>query len=115
MGECVKGGELNCATCPTVTVLDVWSPKTTNTWQYFTFSAEEFSKMVGFDDWHNNEFRIVQSGSHSWEGMITVYKDGDWNTPTGIKHLNAGPDDWKVGDTITLKSCSNPDLTPCKD
>merc|ERR1712198_465119 len=49
-GECVKGGELNCATCPTVTVLDVDR-------KYFEFSAEEFSEMVGFDDWHNTEFR----------------------------------------------------------
>merc|ERR1711872_441207 len=74
-GECVKGGELNCATCPTVTVLDVDRKR-------FDFSAEEFTKMVGFDGWPKHEFRIVQSGSHSWEGMIRVQnrKDG---TPFG--------------------------------
>ena len=41
--------------------------------KFFEFSAEEFSKMVGFDDWKDDEynvFRIVQSGSHSWEGMV---------------------------------------------
>merc|ERR1712136_461416 len=107
-GECVKGGELNCATCPTVTVLNVWSPKASIA-KYFEFSAEEFSKMVGFDDWNNGEFRIVQSGSHSWEGMVSVYNSKNDDTPFGC----CGP--WEVNDTMTLKSCSNPDLTPCKD
>jgi len=97
---------LNCATCPTVTVLDVDR-------DYFAFSAEEFTKMVGFDDWHNVEFRIVQSGSHSWEGVIRVYNRIDENPFKPFAFGGYG--NWEVNDTITLKSCSNPDLIPCKD
>ena len=85
-----------------MTVLDVW-PRKFGDGEFFTFSAEEFSKMVGFDDWHNHEFRVVQSGSLSWEGMINVYH---WKPPTGVKSFSSSG--WKVNDTITLKSCSNP-------
>merc|ERR1712136_273948 len=100
-GECVKGGELNCATCPTVTVLDVL-PTRDGDAEFFTFSAEEFSKMVGFDDWNEGEFRIVQSGSHSVEYMINVYNSKDENHPTsvgssGILQVGAV----EVNDTIT--------------
>merc|ERR1712198_701160 len=44
-GECVKGGELNCATCPTVTVLEVRLGSIDGV-DIFIFSAEEFTKMV---------------------------------------------------------------------
>ena len=85
-----------------MTVLDVRYDEFGDT-KYFNFSAEEFSNMVGFDDWHNDEFRIVQSGSHSWEGMINVHNWKDNPTPVGMSDS-----DWEVNDTITLKSCSNP-------
>ena len=95
-----------------MTVLNVWSPKTgvptvnQDVGVNFEFSAEEFSKMVGFDDWHEHEFRVVQSGSLSWEGMVRVYQSKDFKSPTGRKSFAAGG--WKVNDTFTLKSCSNP-------
>jgi len=110
-GECVKGGELNCATCPTVTVLRVYG----DAGEYFEFSAKEFSEMVGFDDWGKDVYRIVQSGSHSWEGMVRVQIRKDNGTPFGRRAFNGAKDAWKVGDTISLKSCVNPDITPCKD
>ena len=60
--------------------------------------------MVGFDGWRNHKFRIVQSGSHSWEGKILVLQRKDVNngSPFGAGGI------WEVNDTITLKSCSNP-------
>merc|ERR1712136_65994 len=94
-GECVQGGGLNCATCRSVTVLNVWSRKakisTVNgdVGEYFSFSAEEFSKMVGSENWKENwkqtKFRIVQNGSHTWEGMIRVWIRAGTDTPVGVK------------------------------
>ena len=70
------------ATCSTVTVLGT-STVDGSDGEYFEFSAEELSNMVGYVDWHSNEFEIVQSGSQSWEGKVTFWKDG--NTSFGKK------------------------------
>ena len=74
--------------------------------KYFFFSNEEFDKMVGYKNWHGKKFEIVQEGSHSWRGKVTV-----WNVATGShgrKSYGAANGDWKEGDTITLKYCSEP-------
>ena len=77
-----------------------------NVGKFFIFSGDEFSKMVGNDDWNNHQFEIIQGGSHSWEGFIKVWKDDD--TPRGTKLFGAADGDWEKSDIIILKSCSNP-------
>ena len=74
--------------------------------KHFMFSAEEFTKMVGYDKWYGQKFIIVQSGSQSWDGKVEVWKEG--NTSVGKKHVSPADGDWKVNDTIELKGCSNP-------
>lgn len=69
------------------------------------FSAEEFTKMVGYDDWLGQKFIIVQSGSQSL-AVVVVWKDG--NTFVGEKFPVAIAGDWKVNDTFQLNGCSNP-------
>lgn len=81
--------------------------------KYFYFSKEEFSKMVGNENWNEQEFEIVQEGSHSWEGKVVVYKSVDrWNDESiyGRKADGEGAadGDWKTSDTITLKRCIDP-------
>ena len=76
---------------------------------FFNFSAEEFSKMVGYEDWETKVIEIVQSGSNSWEGELAVVKLK--NTSHGFKNERSAAGDWKVSDTISLKSCSNPGKT----
>ena len=71
------------------------------------FLAEEFTKMVGYDNWQGQQFAIVQSGSQSWDGMVEVWKEV--NTSVGKKWGSVPADgDWKVNDTIELYGCSNP-------
>jgi len=79
----------------------------------FIFSAEEFTKMVGYDDWLGQKFDIVLSGSQSLV-IVVVWKDGNTfvGEKSGYKAASAG--DWKVNDTFQLNGCSNPD-NPCKD
>jgi len=101
------------STCATVTVLETPVEDDGGVGEQFDFSAKEFSKMVGNENWNNGEFEIVQSGSNSWEGMVTVQKLK--NTSRGYKTDGFAAGDWKVSDTISLKSCSNPDKHPCKD
>merc|ERR1712212_209136 len=102
------------STCATVTVLETPVDNHGGVGGFFNFSAEEFSKMVGYEDWDMQVFEIVQSGSNSWEGEVAVSKHK--NTSHGFKNdwvIMTG--DWKVSDTISLKSCSNPDHHPCRD
>ena len=64
--------------------------------------------MVGTEDWSGQSFEIVQEGSHSWTGNISVsilivggaIAKKSWNGTSG-----RADGDWKEGDTITLKSC----------
>jgi len=109
------GGIRHCvnSTCATVTVLETHVDDDGGVGKNFDFSAEEFSKMVGYDYWHTHEFEVVQSGSNSWEGEISVLKLE--NTGRGWKNEGSAAGDWKVSDTISLKKCSNPDKYPCKD
>jgi len=102
---------IHADTCPNVTVVEI-SNENGDVGKYFMFSAEEFTKMVGYDKWYGQKFIIVQSGSQSWDGKVEVWKDG--NTSVGKKYDAAADGDWKVNDTIKLKGCNNPD-NPCKD
>merc|ERR1719295_617383 len=63
------------STCATVTVLGTYYVDGVVD-QYFNFSTEEFSNMVGYEDWDGHEFEIVQSGSKSWEGFALAMKGG---------------------------------------
>jgi len=113
--RCVNGQCVN-ASCPTVTVLET-PTRDGVVGNYFDFSAEEFSDMVGYEDWHDIDYKaeIVQSGSNSWEGRIDVFKKKNTSVGEGTKSYTAAAGDWKVNDTITLKECSNPDRHPCND
>ena len=75
-----------------------------NTGKYFFFSIEEFSNMVGNEDWDGKEFEIAQGGLHSWKGKVKVWKRrlGSY----GRKANGYADGDWRVGDTIILKECS---------
>ena len=52
----------------------------TNHWQngdtgkYFYFAEEEFSTMVGYEDWSDKLFEVMQHGSQSWTGQVKVWK-----------------------------------------
>jgi len=104
---------IHADTCPTVTVVEI-SNKTGEVGKYFMFPAEEFTRMTG-DNWDGYHYKIVQSGSQLWEGIVDVWKKKDTSAGEGIKRNRGAAGDWKVNDTITLKSCSNPDKHPCKD
>jgi len=99
------------STCPTVTVLGTWDG---DLGTHFVFSAEEFSNMVGYEEWDGQEYVIVQSGSNSWEGVVSVSKGGKSSSFT-ISGDESAAGELKVSDTISLKSCINPDKHPCKD
>ena len=74
-----------------------------NTGKYFFFSTEDFSKMVGNENWDAMQFEVVQAGSDSWKGTVYV-----WNRESGShgrKSEGAAAGDWKEGDTITLQTC----------
>merc|ERR1711942_40020 len=82
-------------TCPNVTVVDI-SNEDGDVGKHFMFSAEEFTKMVGYDKWLGQKFMIVQSGSQSWDGIVEVWKEG--NTSAGKKFDRPADGDWKVND-----------------
>ena len=71
--------------------------------EYFFFSNEEFSEMVGNENWNGKEIEIVQDGSHSWKGKVVV-----WNVASGShgRKVNGEANgDWKKDDKITLQTC----------
>ena len=91
------------ATCPKVNVLHTKHSSGDNG-RYFFFSKEEFSKLVGDDNWNGQEFEIVQYGSHSWRGKVKV-----WSVASGSHGRKVDGDangDWKKDDTIMLQTCS---------
>jgi len=102
---------IDADTCPNVTVADIFN-QDGDVGKLFMFSAEEFTKMVGYDKWLGQKFSVVQSGSRSWKGTVEVWKEG--NTSVGKKSKLPADSDWKVNDTIELSGCRNPD-NPCKD
>ena len=61
--------------------------------------------MVGTEDWSGQSFEIVQEGSHSWKGNISVWNRTTLGGPIAKKSIWRADGDWKEGDTITLKSC----------
>ena len=71
-----------------MTVLGTWDG---DLGTYFDFSAEEFSNMVGHEKWDGQQYVIVQSGSNSWEGVISVMKGGNTAPiPSFMKSLLKG-------------------------
>ena len=85
---------------------------------YFYFLKEQFSKMVGSENWYgiwrsgkDTEFEIVQHGSQEWQGTVKVWTP-DESGPYGVgKKITsnglASNNDWRTSDTITLKSCTH--------
>ena len=86
---------------------------------YFYFLKEEFSKMVGSENWYgiwrpgkDTEYEIVQHGSQEWQGTVNVWSaESDENGPYGPygvgKKILTSNKDWRTSDTITLKSCTH--------
>ena len=63
--------------------------------------------MVGYDHWNGKEFEISQTGSHSWNGNVTVWQVGgpEGMGSHGRKTKGQALGDWKKGDRITLQEC----------
>ena len=57
--------------------------------------------MVGYEKWSGQEFEIVQDGSHSWKGKVTVWNFGSGSH--GRKSDKSANGDWKKNDTIKLE------------
>ena len=91
------------ATCPKVNVLHTKHSSGDNG-RYFFFSKEEFSKLVGDDNWNGQEFEIVQYGSHSWRGKVKVWSVASGSHGRKVDGVANG--DWKKDDTIMLQTCS---------
>ena len=83
------------------------SNQTGDVGKYFMFHGLDFTSMVG-ENWDGRNYEIVQNGSRSWEGRIDVWKKEDTSAGMGKKSYGAAAGDWKVNDTIELKSCRNP-------
>ena len=90
------------AVCPKVTVRH--SPHKEG--KYFYFLPYEFTQMVGTDRWAGKEFEIIQYGSNSWTGKVKVWDVDMGQGGYGYKVNGKAEGDWKKGDTITLKACS---------
>jgi len=88
--------------CPKVTVRH--SPHKEG--KYFYFLPYEFTQMVGTDRWAGKEYEIIQDGSNSWTGKVKVWDVNMGQGGYGYKSNGKAEGDWKKGDTITLKACS---------
>jgi hypothetical protein len=77
--------------------------------KYFYFSEDEFSRMVGHENWDDETFEVVQEGSQSWTGQVIVWKKvgvGKFESGDhGRRKTGDGDGQWEEGDTISLKSC----------
>jgi hypothetical protein len=80
-----------------------------DTGKYFYFSEDEFSRMVGHENWDDETFEVVQEGSQSWTGQVIVWKKvgvGKFESGDhGRRKTGDGDGQWEEGDTISLKSC----------
>ena len=88
--------------CPIVHVLHT-AHENGDTGNYFYFSEDEFSRMVGHENWDGETFEVVQEGSQSWTGEVKVWKRESGNH--GRRKTGDGDGQWEEGDTISLKSC----------
>ena len=79
--------------------------KSGDTGKYFFFSKEEFSKMVGREDWNNQQFQITQEGSHIWSGKVIVWEATSKYETHGRKVEGAADGDWEKSDSIKLAGC----------
>ena len=76
----------------------------TNHWQlgdtgkYFYFAEEEFSTMVGYEDWSDKLFEVMQHGSQSWTGQVKVWKHD--SGAHGRRDSGSAAGQWHAGDTI---------------
>ena len=110
---------ISVPTCPTVTILHTKHPKhdANDTGKYFFFSKEEFSNMVGYENWNRQEFEINQQGSRSWKGKVIVWSDGEFGSHGRkvTEDYDWGFEwrDWKKGDMIKLLKCSQPGRIYC--
>ena len=88
------------ATCPTVNVLNTNHWQQGDTGKYFYFAEEEFSTMVGYEDWSGKTFEVMQLGSQSWTGQVKVWKhvSGAHGRREPLSGASAGQ--WQTGDTI---------------
>ena len=92
------------AECATVTVLHTNHWYQGDTGKHFFFDANDFSKMVGGEDWNTKKYEVIQRGSKSWTGTILVYGDEN-HGPHGKRDSGANEGDWTQGDKIQLKAC----------
>ena len=74
--------------------------------KYFYFDENDITKMVGETDWNGKTFEVIQRGSKSWIGNITVWDSSHNYGANGRRDWAiAKIGDWVDGDTIQLKSC----------
>ena len=83
-----------------------------DTGEYFYFSEQDFTDMVGIEDWESEIFDVIQKGSHNWTGKVKVWKAKFHNSgahgrrdPKGSSN-GSKPGQWAAGDTIELVNCS---------
>ena len=85
-------------------MLDTKHPKHGNNGKYFFFDANDFTKMVGGEDWNTKKYDVIHRGSKSWTGTIRV-DDSENYGPYGRRDSGANEGDWVQGDKIQLKAC----------
>ena len=71
-----------------------------DTGKYFFFADEQFSAMVGYEDWSQKTFEVMQYGSQSWTGQVKVWKDESGAHGRRDPYDGAADGQWKTGDTI---------------
>ena len=103
---------ISVPTCPTVNILHTKHDVNGDTGKYFFFSKEEFSNMVGYENWNGQEFEIDQQGSNSWKGKVIVWSDEKLG-PHGRKSQGSKDGNWKKSDIIKLLKCSQPGRIYC--
>ena len=59
--------------------------------------------MVGETEWNTKKYEVIQQGSKSWTGTISVLDDKDGTY--GMRDSGAAEGDWAQGDLIQLRSC----------
>ena len=79
--------------------------KAGDTGKYFIFSKDDFSKMVGHENWNAKEIHITQEGSHMWSGKVTVWVGTSKYESHGRKSEGAANGDWEKDDSIKLAGC----------
>ena len=56
--------------------------------------------MVGYEDWSQKTFEVMQYGSQSWTGQVKVWKDESGAHGRRDPKDGAADGQWKTGDTI---------------